>query len=496
MAGLIALAAADPQIEITPAKTPPAGTTPLTSPVPLPESDSQETRDPIPNPLEQQKALNVIEHVFRDEFANRQSRQGRLELALKLLDQGRITEDDPVGRYVMLAEARSLGTELGEPTIVMDAVDELADTHRISLTLEKLQSLKKLERTVRGFTAQGEISEAALEGMFDCIQRDDFLTARQFQQIAETAARKSQLKDLNTKLKSRIAELTLLQSEFQKIEPALRALQLKPDDPAANLQVGTYYAVFLDDWARGLPMLAKTNDNDLRRLAQLELSSPMDSERQLELADGWWNWGSALPAETLQRKHVLRHSIEWYKRVQPQLKGLSESRVTRMIQDFQSMPERLTFGDQEDADQIVYLTDLTPQKVNVVRNAFGTQGRRNGGEPLKLRRRWYNKALSTPPPTRGASSVVYELPDTTFKFFRATVGIDDEVGNRLRTPLTFEVWGDNQLLWKSEPIPKSGVLQTCRVEILTVKRLELKVNCPGSDEFAWPVWGDPRLMMR
>ena len=160
------------------------------------------------------------------------------------------------------------------------------------------------------------------------------------------------------------------------------------------------------------------------------------------------------------------------------------------------MPERLTFNDQEEAGEIVFLSDLTPTKVDVVRQAFGTHGRRNTGDALKLRGRWQKQGLSTPPPARGASSVVYELPDTTFKFFRATVGIDDEVGNRLRSPLTFEVWGDHQVLWKSEPITKSGVIQTCRVEILTVKRLELKVVCPQSDQFAWPVWGDPRLTMR
>jgi hypothetical protein len=167
-----------------------------------------------------------------------------------------------------------------------------------------------------------------------------------------------------------------------------------------------------------------------------------------------------------------------------------------MVEDFQSLPERITFEEQEEQSEIVFLSDLAPEKVSVFRNRFAAKGLNDSGAPLKLNGRWTRKGLFTPPPTRGSSTVLYELPETTFNYFRATVGIDDSIGTRLKSPLVFEVWGDYQPLWKSEPITKSGVIQTCRVQILTVRRLELRVVCPGSDEYAWPVWGDPRLTMR
>lgn len=332
--------------------------------------------------------------------------------------------------------------------------------------------------------------------MADSITRDDFLTARQFHRIAESSARRSQLRELNEVVKRRSAEMALIQSEFNSISPAFRQLELKPDDPAANLQVGFYYAVSQNDWARGLPMLAKTSDNNLRRLAQLELASPNEAARQLELADGWWDWGFKLPEGTTQRKHVLRHANQWYRRVHPQLQGLTEARVARMILEFQSLPERITFEEQEEAGDIVFLANLNPVKIDVIRQAFGSDGKRSTGEPLKLNGKWYEKGLSAPPPARGSSSIVYELPETTFNYFRAVVGVDDEVGNRLRSPLTFEVWGDYQQLWKSKAVTSAGAVESCRVKILTVRRLELKVVCSGSDEYAWPVWGNPRLMMR
>jgi len=487
---------AQPGIVITP--DPPRNTsTPSGNLIPkIAASNPKDPREPIPKPLQQAKARQVIEHAFRDEYARQTSQEGRLKLALTLLDKGRLTDDDPTGRYCMLQDARSLGIELGEPTIVVDAIEELADSHRIPLPDELYASLNKLDISVRSSTGRAEIARFALKGMHDSIVRDDFLTARQFQRIADSSARRSQLRELNELVKRRTEEMALIQTEFNSISPAFRQLELKPDDPAANLQVGFYYAVSQNDWARGLPMLAKTSDNNLRRLAQLELSSPNDSSQQLELADGWWEWGTKLQEGSTQRKHVLRHAMQWYRSAHPRLQGLTEARVARMILDFQSLPERMSFEEQEEAGDIVYLSNLNPIKIDVTRNAFGTDGKRNSGEPLKLKGKWYEKALSTPPPARSSSLIVYELPETTFNYFRATVGIDDEVGNRLRTPLTFEVWGDYQRLWNSEPITRAGVVESCRVKILTVRRLELKVVCPGGDEFAWPVWGNPRLTMR
>lgn len=504
----------DPPIVIQPAPgtvkkgTPPPPTITPAAPPSVPTSGGnpagqtvstgkpEDPRKPIPAPLEQTKARQVIEHAFREDYAKRKSREGRLQLALKLLEEGRKTEDDMTGRYVMLQDALALGIELGEPTIVMESIEELADTHRYSLLDEKLTALKKLETTVRGTTALGELARIAMRGMLESMRRNDYLTARQFQQMAESSVRRSGLRDLGEMLKKRSAEMTELRAEFARVEPSLKQLELQPDDPGANLIAGRYYAITLGDWGTGLPHLAKTNETTLRRLAELELKSPTDAEGGLTLADGWWEYGTQMPEKTMPRTHVLRHAMEWYRRVGPQLQGLSQARVERMILEFQSLPERMTFEDQEEASEIVYLSDLTPVKIDIIRNAFGNEGKRNTGEKLTLNGRWPSKGLSTPPRARGISSVQYELPETTFKYFRAMVGVDDAVANRMKSPLTFEVWGDHQRLWKSDPITRPGVVQVCRVEILTVKHLELRVVCPGSDEYAWPIWGDARLMMR
>lgn len=62
------------------------------------------------------------------------------------------------------------------------------------------------------------------------------------------------------------------------------------------------------------------------------------------------------------------------------------------------------------------------------------------------------------------------------------------------TPLTFEVWGDGRLLWRSQPVGVMNQMQKCRVGVKGVTTLDLRVVCPGRDNWGVAVWFEPRLV--
>ena len=61
------------------------------------------------------------------------------------------------------------------------------------------------------------------------------------------------------------------------------------------------------------------------------------------------------------------------------------------------------------------------------------------------------------------------------------------------TPLVFQIGGDNRWLWQSRPLQKRGESEPFRVDVSSVKQLELRVSCPGTANYAWAMWVDPVL---
>jgi len=95
----------------------------------------------------------------------------------------------------------------------------------------------------------------------------------------------------------------------------------------------------------------------------------------------------------------------------------------------------------------------------------------------------------------GFSAVKYRFaPD--FDYFESGVfvpKVKEEQGNPA-TPLIFEVWGDGRLLWRSQPVATMNQMQACRVGVKGVTTLELRVVCPGRDNWAVAVWFEPCVL--
>jgi serine/threonine protein kinase len=102
------------------------------------------------------------------------------------------------------------------------------------------------------------------------------------------------------------------------------------------------------------------------------------------------------------------------------------------------------------------------------------------------------------PENHDFSEVSYKL-DRDWTTFRCDVAVprmsrkDEERGLCLGGSLTFEVIGDDLVLWSSKPVHEFGVSQRCEVDVTGVDVLWLRVRCPGSAWCARSLWVEPQL---
>jgi hypothetical protein len=103
------------------------------------------------------------------------------------------------------------------------------------------------------------------------------------------------------------------------------------------------------------------------------------------------------------------------------------------------------------------------------------------------------KGLAMHPPDAGYSAVKYRLAGNAATL-KAAVALDDTVIFTQDTA-TFEVWGDGQKLWESEPLREKGQAHDCTVDVAGVETLELRVNARGSHFGLHAVWLEPRVLV-
>lgn len=103
------------------------------------------------------------------------------------------------------------------------------------------------------------------------------------------------------------------------------------------------------------------------------------------------------------------------------------------------------------------------------------------GHHLSLANRRYAQGIGT----HAVSDIRYQLPDGATEFsFKA--GLDDEVGT---ADVQFSVWGDDRLLWQSEPYyGHERTMPTFTIDVRGVQQLNLKVDKLKDDKWDHANW--------
>lgn len=110
-------------------------------------------------------------------------------------------------------------------------------------------------------------------------------------------------------------------------------MKSNPDDPAANLVVGKWKCFQEGDWESGLPLLAKSGDETLAKLAKQELLRSGESvDDRLALGDAWWN--AAEKAGPSEKADYLGRAYDWYVLAQPNITAsLDKLRIQKRLEE-------------------------------------------------------------------------------------------------------------------------------------------------------------------
>lgn len=308
---------------------PPAGAVVIRpGPGPGPKPVPVVKKVPVPDEADQMEAERLIKRQNKDDYAKRPAERG--ELAMRLLDKAKATNDDPAGRYVLLRESRDLAAAAGDAGTAVTAIDQIARLYVVDDADDmKLAALTTAARVATKPEAVKSLAESALVVLDQLVAAEDYKKADQVATLAEAAARKVGQAAFTSRVEARVKEARDAEKDQGAADAARAALRTKPDDPEANLTLGKYLCFRKSDWDAGLPRLVKGGDPALREAAEADLMRPAAADDQKKVGDRWWDLAEQKPA--LGKSHLQRRAAYWYQQAVPGLAGLTLDKVQDRI---------------------------------------------------------------------------------------------------------------------------------------------------------------------
>lgn len=289
-------------------------------------------------------AEKLVKEVYKAEYARATRPAGQIALARALFNEAQQSRDDPAALYVLLRDARNMAAGGGDAETAVDASRGLRDafalTHDAAEGMERdalLSAMKALLAASSSLAGSPELRSSVYLTMA-MAERD--LTAGNYAFAAQAAAQAEQVaKKINDpgfldRVHSRAGVLSAAAAEYQKIKDSLAALNANPDDPAANLAAGRFYAFVLDRPGQGMPLLAKGSDAALKALAEREIATSSTAADQLALADDWA--AAARTSAGAVKEGMVRRALHWYDIAWPQLPRLSRAGVEKRVADLRA----------------------------------------------------------------------------------------------------------------------------------------------------------------
>ncbi len=151
-----------------------------------------------------------------------------------------------------------------------------------------------------------------------------------------------------------------------------------------------------------------------------------------------------------------------------------------------------------------WLSELTEFDVRVADGRFAKNGNlgytAGNSSRIKFQGKESAHGISTCPVPGDCAIAKFNLPEGSQTFITAAA-LNDSAGasgarpgfGRINSAITFQVLGDDKVLWESKPVDIARNAQECKVDVTGVKVLELRVNCPGTFVNAHAVWLEPRI---
>jgi hypothetical protein len=282
-----------------------------------------------PSPEAVKKGRDSIRDILKADYVRRGARD-REALGRKLLQLALDTKGDPAMKTALLLESRETATLAGDVDTALAAFKELPATKFPEDPKARMDALEAIVRAAKTKESAGAPAAAALAASEEAATAGDFDLAERAAGVAETAAKAG--RDVETLNRAREVRDAVREQkkEYARVESAVKKLADNPADPEANLAAGKYFCFVRQDWAKGLPLLAKGGDARLVEIADREAADPKEPKAQFEVADLWWGWSEKAP--TRDKQAAQERAMKWYEEALPKLTIIDKARAEKRIQ--------------------------------------------------------------------------------------------------------------------------------------------------------------------
>jgi len=285
------------------------------SPVPVPSADDQEG------------ARKLVQEVFGEDITRATTAETRAAVARQLLAAAADRNEKPAARYVVLGEAGKLAIATGDAALVSQVIDRLAQEFEVDRLRVMASAFHTTSRQTLDAASRERLLDNVLQLIDESVTHDRYDIAIPLEEIARASAPRHRNRDALERIDATMDAAKASKEQFDAVQTAARTLETNPDDVEANLVYGTYLCLSKEDWQGGIRLLAKGGNEDLKRVALLELAGATDAAAEVELGDAWYELASSddsLADFSARANH-------WYSLALPNVSGLTRQKVVSRL---------------------------------------------------------------------------------------------------------------------------------------------------------------------
>ena len=340
--------------------TQPTATQPTEAALPTPQPP---TLQDIPGKTELAHSRQLLKVAFAEQLKDR-TPSARRALADTLIQESDKTSYSPADRAALLTAAIEAAKEGSSLPQCLEAADKLSNAFRVDDLTLKLNAATSMN--LRGPGSAGtENIHAGLELAGALSAAEDFADAVRVLGLLRPLAASDP--GLRSVVARRSQSLESARAVWEKIRPSLEKLKTSPADTEANLAVGSCYCLHLGRWDKGLPYLARGSNEKLRELAAAELSGATEPAKDLQVADGWWDYAESIGTPAPDANAIKLHAATLYQRSQDAATGLAAKAVETRMKEAADIAAQL--GEPAPVLVYTFADQSTMADFNVVGNA-------------------------------------------------------------------------------------------------------------------------------
>ena len=299
-------------------------------------SSSADGKVKLPSADERANATRLIRGLFKDEYA-RTEPASQAELAAKLIQQAAETSDDPAAQHSLYRETAELAAAVNID-LALEACDAVVKRFEGPSTDVLEPILEKVVAKVKKAEAYAQVALFAMKHVDGLLANDDIEAARRLHRIAETTAQRAKSLKIVKQLQTQAGEIESFRETQDAVVKATKTLESKPDDAEAALVLGKHLCFLKGDWAKGLPLLAKSSDTKLKQLAKNDLDTNEDDRTSsIAIADAWYDALGTSEGHPKKQIQLRIHGL--YSKALTGTTGLTRTKLERRLEELEkSLP--------------------------------------------------------------------------------------------------------------------------------------------------------------